>query len=79
MKNIVKAFLGVAVAALMFTSCAKAPEVEINNAKAAVEAVKTIEAARYVPAEFNALQDSLNAALLEVENQNAKICPLQKL
>ncbi len=72
MKNIVKAFLGVAVAAVMFTSCAKAPEVEINNAKAAVEAVKAIEAARYVPAEFNALQDSLNAALLEVENQNAK-------
>jgi hypothetical protein len=72
MKNVVKAFLGVAVAAVMFTSCAKAPEVEMNNAKAAVEAVKAIEAERYVPAEFSALKDSLNAAILEVENQNAK-------
>ncbi|MBW7848109.1 MAG: hypothetical protein H3C41_08525 [Bacteroidales bacterium] len=72
MKNFVKTVFAFAIAGVLFTSCAKAPEVEITNAKAAIEATKATEADRYVPAEFKALQDSLNVALLEVENQNAK-------
>lgn len=72
MKNIIKTFFAVGIAAVMFTSCAKAPEVEMTNAKAAVEAAKAVEADRYVPSEYKALQDSLNVAMLEVENQNAK-------
>lgn len=67
-----KTLFAVAVAAMMFTSCAKAPEAELTNAKAAIEGVKAVEAERYVPAEFKALQDSLNVASLEIENQNAK-------
>lgn len=72
MKNFVKTVFAFAIAGVLFTSCAKAPEVEITNAKAAIEATKATEADRYVPAEFKALQDSLNVALLEIENQNAK-------
>ncbi len=72
MKNFLKTIFAFAIAGVMFTSCAKAPEVEITNAKAAIEASKAVEAERYVPAEYKALQDSLNVALLEVENQNAK-------
>lgn len=72
MKNLMKTLFAVAVAAMMFTSCAKAPEAELTNAKAAIEGVKAVEAERYVPAEFKALQDSLNVASLEIENQNAK-------
>ena len=72
MKNFIKTVFAIGIVAVMFTSCAKAPEVEITNAKAAIEAAKAVEAERYVPTEFKALQDSLNVALLEVENQNAK-------
>ncbi|HQQ13036.1 MAG TPA: hypothetical protein PK855_07730, partial [Bacteroidales bacterium] len=72
MRNLLKTVFAFAIAGVLFTSCAKAPEVEITNAKASIEATKAVEAERYVPAEFKALQDSLNVALLEVENQNAK-------
>lgn len=58
--------------AILFTGCAKPPEVEIANAKAAVEAAKAAEADRYVPAEYQALSDSLDAAMTEVENQKSK-------
>jgi len=58
--------------AILFTGCAKLPEVEIANAKAAVEAAKVAEADRYVPAEYQALSDSLNAAMTEIENQKSK-------
>jgi len=58
--------------AILFTSCAKPPEVEIANAKAAVEAAKAAEADRYSPAEYKALNDSLNVAMTEIENQKSK-------
>lgn len=61
-----------AVLAFLFTSCAKLPEMEMTNAKAAVEAAKAAEADRYVTAEYRAVQDSLNVAMTEVENQKSK-------
>lgn len=61
-----------AVLAFLFTSCAKLPEMEMTNAKAAVEAAKAAEADRYAPAEYRAVQDSLNVAMTEVENQKSK-------
>jgi hypothetical protein len=61
-----------AAMAFLFTSCAKLPEMEMTNAKAAVEAAKAAEADRYVPAEYRAVQDSLNVAMTEVENQKSK-------
>ena len=72
MKNFIKTTFAVAIIALTFASCAKAPEVEMTSAKAAIEAAKAVEAERYVPSEFKALQDSLNVAMLEIENQNSK-------
>lgn len=72
MKNLLKTVFAFAIAGLFFASCSKAPEVELASAKTAVETVKTSEAERYVPAEFKALQDSLNVAMLEIETQNAK-------
>jgi hypothetical protein len=64
------AVLGAVV--VLFTSCAKVPQVDIDNAKAAIEAAKAAEANRYVPADFNKAQDTLNAALAAVENQKSK-------
>ncbi|HEX9654003.1 MAG TPA: DUF4398 domain-containing protein [bacterium] len=52
--------------------CAKAPQQEIDAAKAALDAAKTGEADRYAADEFNAAQDSLDAAMAEIDQQNAK-------
>jgi hypothetical protein len=72
MKNVLFTVVALAGMALLFTSCAKLPEMEMTNAKAAVEAAKAAEADRYVPAEYRAVQDSLNTAMTEVENQKSK-------
>ena len=56
-RNVLLTIVVLAGMALIFTSCAKLPEMEMTNAKAAVEAAKAAEADRYVPAEYRALQD----------------------
>ncbi len=71
-RNVLFTLVALAGMALLFTSCAKVPEMEMANAKAAVEAAKAAEADRYVPAEYRAVQDSLNTAMTEVENQKSK-------
>jgi hypothetical protein len=71
-RNVLLTIVALAGMALLFTSCAKLPEMEMTNAKAAVEAAKAAEADRYIPAEYRALQDSLNVAMTEVENQKSK-------
>ncbi len=71
-RNILLTIAALAGMTIMFTSCAKLPEAEMASAKAAVEAAKAAEADRYIPAEYRALNDSLNTALTEVENQKSK-------
>lgn len=71
-KNFALIIAGFSAIAILTTSCAKAPQAEIDAAKASVEAAKAAEANRYIADEFNALQDSLNAAMTIVENQNSK-------
>ncbi|MBS4057018.1 MAG: hypothetical protein KKD74_07375 [Bacteroidetes bacterium] len=76
-RNLLMTLAAMFAMAIVFTSCAKLPEVEITNAKAAVEATKATEADRYVPAEYRALQDSLNVAMTEIENQKSKFALLR--
>jgi len=57
---------------VLLAGCAKEPSEQINAAKAALDSAKALEADRYVPEEYTALQDSLNAALAMVEEQNSK-------
>lgn len=73
MKN--KVFMGLAVIAMVavLTSCGKKPQAEIDAATAAIEAAKTAEAAVYVPAEFAAVQDSLNAAMAAITAKESKL------
>jgi len=71
-KNFLMLLAGLGAVAILATSCAKEPQMEIDAAKAAVEAAKAAEANRYVPAEFNALQDSLNSAMTMIEDQKSK-------
>lgn len=63
----------------LVAGCAKAPDpAQIDAVKAAVQAAKAAEADRYVPAIYNAANDSLNAALAEIEKQNAKFALFRK-
>jgi len=56
----------------LVSGCAKAPQQAVDTAKTALEAAKQAEADRYLADEFKAAQDSLNAALAEIEAQNSK-------
>ena len=73
MKN--KILMGLAAVAMVavLSSCGKTPQVEIDAANAAIEAAKTAEAAVYLPAEFAAVQDSLNAVMTEIAAQESKM------
>lgn len=73
MKN--KVLMGLAVIAMVavLSSCGKKPQAEIDAANAAIEAAKTAEAAVYVPAEFTAVQDSLNAVMAAITAKESKL------
>ena len=73
MKN--KILMGLAVIAMVavLSSCGKKPQAEIDAANAAIEAAKTAEAAVYVPAEFAAVQDSLNAVMADITAKESKL------
>ena len=67
--------MGLAVIAMVavLSSCGKKPQVEIDATNAAIEAAKAAEANVYLPAEFAAVQDSLNAAMAAIEAKEGKL------
>ena len=73
MKN--KVLMGLAAVAMVavLSGCGKKPQVEIDATNAAIEAAKVAEAPVYVPAEFAAVQDSMNAINAEVAAQESKL------
>ncbi|HLP74011.1 MAG TPA: hypothetical protein VK155_13985 [Bacteroidales bacterium] len=70
-----KVLLGIAAIAMVvaLASCGKVPQAEIDSANAAIEAAKTAEAPVYLPAEFQAVQDSMNSVNAYIETQNSKM------
>lgn len=66
------AALGVAV---LFSSCAKVPQAEIDAANAAIQEVKDAGADLYVPEAYQALVDSMKSANEQVEVAKAKWFP----
>ena len=58
---------------VLATGCAKLPQAELDAATAALDSAKVVEANRYLADEFNALQDSLNSANVEIEAQKSKL------
>lgn len=70
-----KYFIVVAIIAVtvLFSSCAKVPQAEIDAAKASLEEAKTAQADIYLESEYLALQDSLNAANTIIEEQKSKM------
>ena len=73
MKN--KVLMGFATVAMVvaLASCGKVPQVQIDATNAAIEAAKAAEANVYLPAEFAAVQDSMNAVLANIETQKSKL------
>jgi hypothetical protein len=66
------AAMGIAV---LFSSCAKVPQAELDAATAAVQQVKEVGADLYVPADYTALTDSLKSANEKIEVAKAKWFP----
>jgi hypothetical protein len=65
-----------ALAALLLLAfvagCSKAPEAEMQQAQAAIDAARTAEAEAYAPASFRTATDTLNAAAAEKTAQDGK-------
>lgn len=72
MKKGLLKLIALSVLVITFTSCAKAPQAEIDAANAAIEQAKSAGADRYVPASFNAANDALKTAQAAIEEQNSK-------
>jgi hypothetical protein len=72
MKNKVLIGLSAIMIAAMFMGCAKVPQVEIDAANAAIESAITAGADKYLPNEFAALKDSMNAIMEGIELQKSK-------
>jgi hypothetical protein len=69
----------IAIAMVVFLAgCAKEPVVELDAAKAAVAKAAAEGADRYAPATYNAAQDTLNAAVAEIEAQKEKFSLFRK-
>jgi hypothetical protein len=70
-----KILMGLAAFAMVavLSSCGKLPQAEIDATNAAIEAAKTAEAPVYLPAEFAAVQDSMNAINADIEAQSSKL------
>ncbi len=61
-----------AATSVLFTSCAKYPQAELDAAKAAVESVKAVEGDRYLADDFNSFQDELNTSITAAETEKSK-------
>jgi len=73
MKNkILFSVLTLGLLVVLATGCQKAPQVQMDLAKAAVDSAKNAEADTYIAAEFNAIQDSLNMVMTNIETINSQ-------
>jgi len=66
-------FIAAIAASLIITSCAKAPQAEMDAAKAALEQAKAAQADVFLTSDYQALQDSINKATTEIETQESKM------
>lgn len=60
------------VTGILFTSCSKVPQAEIDSANASIQMAKDAEAEIFVNDQFLALQDSMNNILVLIEAQKSK-------
>lgn len=73
MKNKVLMGLATVMMVAFLSGCGKAPQAQIDGVNAAIEAARNAEAPVYLPAEFSALQDSMNVVMTGIEAQKSKL------
>jgi len=73
MKNKVLMGFAAIIMVVVLASCGKVPQAQIDATNAAIETAKAAEANVYLPAEFAAVQDSMNAVLANIETQKSKL------
>lgn len=73
MKHMFKYLVFGLLAMVLLVGCGKQPATEINDAKAAVDAVITEGASKFAPEDAKLLNDALTAAMDEVKAQDAKV------
>ncbi|HSV87343.1 MAG TPA: hypothetical protein VLH61_01745 [Bacteroidales bacterium] len=71
MKKVMMGFAALLMAVAMI-SCKPAPQAQVEEAQAALDSAKAVEADRYLAVEFVALNDSLVAAQAAIEAEQAK-------
>jgi tRNA U34 5-carboxymethylaminomethyl modifying GTPase MnmE/TrmE len=72
MKGLMKSLVLALVVAFVFTSCAKQPTQELNDTKAAIDAVVTEKGDIYAKNELKKLNDDMTAANDEIAAQSKK-------
>lgn len=73
MKNKIALAFVMLSAVVLLSSCSKVPQAELDAAKAAIEEARTLQADLYLPAEFNAIQDSMNSINAAIEANKGKM------
>jgi hypothetical protein len=58
--------------------CAKAPQEQVTTVRSVLDSVQVAEVEKYAPDQYKAAQDSLNAAMAEIEKQNSKFALTRK-
>jgi hypothetical protein len=66
-------FLSAVVIAVIFSSCAKVPQVELDAAQASLDQAKVAQADVYLESDYLALVDSMNVINTEIETQKSKM------
>lgn len=57
---------------VFLAGCGKVPQEQIDAAKLAIDSAKAAEADVYLPAEYSALQNDMNAIMAAIEVENSK-------
>ena len=68
----VSSLLVTLAAVVVVTGCGKAPETELAASEQAMSDAQMVEAEAYAPASYQQALDSLNAAKVEIQNQDSK-------
>jgi hypothetical protein len=71
-ENLLRSVTVLGLIVLVVLGCSKIPQTELDAAKNAIEEANLAGAVIYVPEAFAALQDSLDAALVDIEGQKSK-------
>ncbi|HAX95328.1 MAG TPA: hypothetical protein DCY35_02210 [Prolixibacteraceae bacterium] len=73
MKNKIALAFVMLSAVVLLSSCSKVPQAELDAATVAIEEARTLQADLYLPAEFNAIQDSMNSINAAIEANKGKM------